>query len=85
MLKQYGLTVEAYEKLAQDQHHKCAICNQPETATYASRPRRLAVDHNHTTSQLRALLCYRCNSLLGYGQESPAILRAAADYLEKHA
>jgi hypothetical protein len=44
----------------------CAICQQPETALSrngAVPP--LAVDHNHTTDDVRGLLCMRCNLLLG--------------------
>lgn len=84
-LKRYGLTEEEYEDRVQRQHKLCMICGKPETAKYAGKPKRLAVDHNHHTGKVRDLLCYRCNSVIGYAHEDSAILRTAALYLERHA
>ena len=39
------------------QNGKCAICRKPQTAF----KRRLCLDHNHKTGQLRGLLCFYCN------------------------
>ena len=73
----YGLTLEEYERLLALQGGRCAICEcQPRT-------RRLAVDHDHVTGEVRGLLCTRCNhKLLGAARESVAILHRAAWYLE---
>jgi hypothetical protein len=60
----------------------CAICDLPERATRNGVPKRLAVDHDHATGAVRALLCSRCNLAIGYMEDCPARLRAAADYLE---
>ncbi|MFF1593111.1 endonuclease domain-containing protein [Streptomyces sp. NPDC058286] len=46
---------------------------------------RLCVDHNHTTNAIRDLICTNCNHALGKAKEDPAILRAMAEYLERHA
>jgi hypothetical protein len=78
VLKKYGLTREQYEAILAFQGGKCAIClNEPKT-------RRLAVDHDHTTGQIRGLLCMNCNHyLLGYRKRDEAtaiVLRRAADY-----
>ena len=43
------------------------------------------VDHCHATGRIRALLCGACNGMLGLAKDKPATLRAAADYIEKHA
>lgn len=56
----------------------CAICEQPEPK------KRLAVDHDHTTGAVRALLCSKCNVALGLMSDDPARLRVAAHYLETH-
>jgi recombination endonuclease VII len=58
----------------------CAICNKPPVPG-----RKLSVDHNHDTGQVRELLCPCCNSLLGMAKESDEILQRARDYLKKHA
>ena len=53
----------------------CALC--PSTP----KTRRLHVDHNHRTGQVRALLCHRCNRFLP-AWVTPDWLRRAADYVE---
>lgn len=42
------------------------------------------VDHCHKTGYVRALLCNKCNIVLGQAEDSPATLRRLADYLEHH-
>ena len=39
------------------------------------------VDHNHKTGAVRALLCNRCNSVIGLTGESVTILKAMEEYL----
>jgi len=59
----------------------CAICQQPP----APESRGLAVDHDHATGAVRALLCQPCNLGLGFFADNPVALRAAADYIERMA
>jgi hypothetical protein len=40
--------------------------------------------HDHSTGVTRQLLCQRCNHGLGLLRDDPAVLRAAADYVERH-
>ncbi len=61
----------------------CAICGKPETLVVRGKVRRLAVDHDHLTGRVRRLLCLGCNTGIGKFQHDPALLRAAADYLER--
>jgi hypothetical protein len=75
----YNVTLDAYREIEQMQNRRCAICL---TDDYNGRVKRPNVDHDHATGSLRALLCTRCNSALGYFRESPAALRRAAAYLE---
>lgn len=81
----YGMTGEEYGAMVAAQNGVCAICHQPETAMLNGVPKVMHVDHDHATGQLRALLCGSCNGMLGLAKDSPATLRAAADYLEHHA
>lgn len=76
LLRDYGLTVEAYNDLLVSQHGVCAICGgQP------PRGRSFHVDHDHTTGAVRGLLCATCNTGIGGLKDSVDLLRKAADYL----
>ena len=75
-LKRYGLTVEGYDLLSEQQEGRCAICG-----TDTPNGRNWHVDHDHKTNKVRGLLCHNCNILLGNAHDDPAILQAAIDYL----
>jgi len=71
--KRYGITLEDYNELLIKQKGRCAICGS------LPKHRRLDIDHDHKTGQIRGLLCNRCNQGLGYlGQ----VLKKAMDYLK---
>ncbi len=77
--RKYGITHLDYQKMNSSQGGVCAICKK--TCTCG---RSLAVDHDHKTGKVRALLCSRCNRGLGLFMESTEYLKSAQDYLEKH-
>jgi hypothetical protein len=81
----YGMTGEEYGEMLAAQKGLCAICKRPETAMLNGQPKVMHVDHDHETNAIRALLCGKCNGMLGLAQDNPATLRAAADYIEAHA
>lgn len=60
--KKYGLTKEQYQNILAIQGGCCAICRR--SPDKIKPKRNLAVDHNHTTGEIRGLLCYRCNHVL---------------------
>lgn len=75
----YGLTLEMWEEMAEAQDHKCAICG-----THRDELKNnLAVDHNHTTGEVRGLLCYACNRGIGLLKDSAEVLNKAAAYLTR--
>lgn len=78
-LKRYGLTLDEYERLLQQQGHRCAICRRSKSG---GRGKRMHVDHDHSSKRIRGLLCHGCNTGLGAFCESPAILLAALNYLQ---
>ena len=82
--RQYGITLEQYELMQEEQQNKCAICKQEETSKLKTVTRRLAVDHDHKTGKVRQLLCDRCNHLIGRAHEDITVLQNAIDYLRKH-
>jgi len=81
----YGLTIDDYQTMWDNQNGVCAICERPETVTRNERVCLLAVDHCHTTGKVRGLLCARCNSMLGQAQDSTGTLLNAIIYLQKEA
>lgn len=86
-LKQnFGITLERYEEMHEAQNGLCAICDKPEATknNFDTGVRRLAVDHDHATGKIRALLCSSCNTLLGQANDSPALLGKAIEYLKSH-
>ena len=82
----YGITPEEYERMFQDQNGLCAVCKRPEIATdHKGGPiRRLSVDHDHITNEVRSLLCCNCNQALGKFQDDILILESALEYLRKY-
>lgn len=84
-LRRYGLTPETYDQMLMDQSDACAICLQPERSIDArtGEPRRLAVDHCHTTGRVRGLLCGHCNRAIGQFADDHERLSRAAAYLRE--
>jgi hypothetical protein len=79
LMKNYGITIQKYQQMLVEQKGCCAICGKHES----SFKRRLHIDHDHTTGQVRALLCTRCNPGLGYFEDSVEKLEMAITYLNK--
>ena len=80
----YGITVDLYEELRRGQGGVCAICKTPPHGKPRAKremPDTLDVDHDHETGEVRALLCRRCNLMLGKGHDDVSLLLAMARYL----
>lgn len=79
----YGITVDDYETMLEQQNGGCAVCG----GTIANRGKnsmsRLHVDHDHDTGRVRGLLCHPCNTGIAKFRDDPALLRSAADYIER--
>lgn len=79
LLKKYGVTVERYNTLMENQDGKCAICRiYHRECTYD-----FSVDHDHDTKEVRSLLCTSCNLGLGLFKDSSELLILAAKYLHR--
>ena len=75
----YGITREEYDSKLHEQENGCAVCGTKVPGGKGS----FYVDHNHTTGQVRGLLCHWCNFMIGQCKEDPEILRSGIDYLKK--
>lgn len=73
LLRAYGLKVEQYNEMA---NSGCQICGEPDKLE-----KRLHVDHDHDTGQVRGLLCDPCNRGLGCFRDDPLRLNNAIIYL----
>lgn len=78
--RSYGLTREALNEMLDAQDHLCAICGNG----HVGPGERLHVDHDHATGKVRALLCGKCNTLIGLADDSPERLELAVAYLRRH-
>lgn len=76
-LKKYGLDRRGYDLLLQAQGGRCAICQ----AHQYEKDRRLGVDHDHDTGEIRGILCTQCNSAIGLLGDDVDLLRRAIEYL----
>ncbi|MDE2098582.1 MAG: endonuclease VII domain-containing protein [Patescibacteria group bacterium] len=70
----YGVSVEFLRNLYADQDGLCPICEE-------ELPGAWHVDHDHATGEVRGLLCGRCNTGIGWFNESPEALVRAITYL----
>lgn len=75
----YGISLTTYEKMEAGQNGLCAICQRT-----CKTGRRLAVDHDHNTKKVRALLCTKCNTAIGSFDHDPSLLVSAIRYLKDH-
>ena len=70
---------DQYESLLQKQGSCCAICRRSRSEFRSN----LAVDHDHTTGEIRGLLCIHCNHRLVGRHRDGQLLRRIADYVEQ--
>lgn len=72
----YGITWAQYDAMFTQQGGLCAICRRE-----CPSGNRLAVDHDHSTGQVRALLCTPCNQGLGRFHDDMGLMERAIQYL----
>jgi hypothetical protein len=51
----------------------CAVCGK--------KPKKLNVDHNHESGEIRGLLCKECNLAIGLIKDNPKTARKMARYI----
>lgn len=73
----YGLTGAGYRRLLEIQDGRCFICRRARGVT-----KKLSVDHDHKTGQVRGLVCRNCNvDLLGHARDDVNVFLRAIEYL----
>lgn len=83
-IKRYGIEVNQYLLLLNQQGGRCKVCGRPGLGT------SLVVDHDHKCCSdpgkscgacVRGLLCTQCNIMLGMAGDNVEILKSAIKYL----
>lgn len=77
LTKTYNINADQFREMFKKQKSKCAICKLEQPL------KRLALDHDHKTGKLRALLCDKCNRGLGHFQDDINMLYYAIEYLKR--
>lgn len=75
LLKMYGISFEEKIEMCRKQGYRCKICD------FSFNEKELVIDHNHTTKEVRGLLCSNCNKGIGLLKENKEILLRAIKYL----
>jgi phage gp36-like protein len=78
----YGISIGDYNKMLIDRNFCCDICGyrQPQNAT---KQERLYIDHCHIKNKVRGLLCFYCNTAIGYFKDNVEVINKSIKYLEK--
>lgn len=79
LTEKFNITVDKYNQMFDEQTGRCAICGKHQSEL----KKRLFVDHDHTTGEVRSLLCFKCNFALGQLQDSSDLAFKAHLYLVK--
>lgn len=75
-----NMTYAIYETMLKSQNYSCAICHTPQELL----SRNLDVDHDHSTGEVRGLLCVNCNRGVGHFKEKESLFLSALNYLKKY-
>ena len=78
----YKITEQRYFEILEKQIGLCAICGSDSPGRRGSK--NFTVDHDHTTKEVRGLLCHSCNVMLGLAKDSIEVLEMAIKYLKHH-
>lgn len=79
LMRDYGITLEAFNAMMEQQNEQCAICK---TALQSSgNMKNTNIDHCHKDGHVRGILCGSCNRALGLFQDDVDVLQSAINYL----
>ena len=75
----YGLTIDDYNKLFQEQNGCCAVCGKHQSEII------LCVEHRHSDGLVRGLVCKTCNHLIDiYETDFYGLKEEIVEYMGKH-
>lgn len=80
----YGIDLGGFDVLWIAFKGKCGVCTNDLTMPTQTRGQKLSaacIDHNHTTGNIRGLLCGACNRAIGLLQDDKDVVYSAYEYL----
>lgn len=77
--RKFGITIEEFILMKEECGNQCMICG----VHINELNKDLHVDHDHTSGNIRGLLCSTCNSGLGMFKDSTELLKNAIEYLNR--
>ncbi len=80
--KTYGITPEDFDRMMWEQEGTCKICKVPPYHAKNAFREFLVIDHDHSTGEVRGLLCMCCNTALGQFNDDINTLTSAIEYLK---
>ena len=80
-MQRYGLNKLDMVALHESQNKKCAICYKEIELFSRRKPNSAYIDHDHTTGDVRAILCHPCNTAIGYIENSKLNMDRLVEYL----
>ena len=78
--KEFDITLAFHDEVLKYQKGACAICQKK--LNKKGLPLILSVDHDHTTGEVRGLLCWPCNKLIAIALDDANRLKRAGEYLQ---
>jgi hypothetical protein len=83
LMRQYGIDYNEYNRMLNEQDHKCGICGDEGFTMAKHHELKLVVDHDHETGRVRGLLCHNCNRALGLLKDNTESLTKAINWISE--
>lgn len=79
--REFHITLEQFELVLSYQGGGCAICGKQ--LNKKGEKLKLAVDHDHTTGEVRGIICWTHNKGIALFQDNAAHLYNASEYIDR--
>ena len=76
----YNIDLKDFNSMLLQQNNRCAICNESLDLT---NPKKVCIDHDHSTGKVRGILCRNCNLAIGFFRDNPEYTNNATLYLKR--
>ena len=81
--RNYNISFDEAACLYEKQSGKCAVCGSRGFRMNPNAILLLVIDHNHSTGEVRGMLCHNCNRALGLLHDDIGVLKTSIEYLER--